>query len=154
MNASRSLGSEFSRRLNGDMRYWIAADAAVTLRQPPSEEQRGAMAELARQGIEETESLETYSMASSDQAADPAVVSVKSVDARLYPWYGTVELEHASRFARRWERTRPLCPALSPNASRCGPATGSSSTEWIFASLQFSPASPTASPPRPIHFPA
>jgi predicted lysophospholipase L1 biosynthesis ABC-type transport system permease subunit len=34
MNASCALGSEFARRLNGDMRHWIAA-AAVTLRQPP-----------------------------------------------------------------------------------------------------------------------
>jgi len=50
MNASRALSSEFSRRLNGDMRHWIAADAAVTLRQPPSEEQRGQLAGLAGQG--------------------------------------------------------------------------------------------------------
>jgi putative ABC transport system permease protein len=105
MNASRALSSEFSRRLNGDMRHWIAADAAVTLRQPPSEEQRGAMAGLARQGIEESESLETYSMASSDQAADPVVVSVRSVDARRYPWYGTVELEP----------NRPLREMLGPD---------------------------------------
>ena len=107
MNASRALGSEFSRRLNGDMRHWIAADAAVTLRQPPSEEQRGELAELARQGIEESESLETYSMASSDQAADPVVVSVRSVDARRYPWYGTVELEP----------NRPLREVLGPDTA-------------------------------------
>jgi putative ABC transport system permease protein len=107
MNASRALSSEFSRRLNGDVRHCIAADAAVTLRQPPSEEQLGAMAGLARQGIEESESLETYSMASSDQAADPVVVSVRSVDARRYPWYGTVELEP----------NRPLREVLGPDTA-------------------------------------
>lgn len=107
MNASRALSSEFSRRLNGDMRHWIAADAAVTLRQPPSEEQRGAMVELARQGIEESDSLETHSTISSDQAADPVVVSVRSVDARRYPWYGTVELEP----------NRPLREALEPDTA-------------------------------------
>jgi putative ABC transport system permease protein len=93
MNASRALGGEFSSRLNGDLRQWIAADATVTLRQPPSEEQDGETVKLAREGIELTESLETFSMASSDQAADPVLVSVKSVDARRYPWYGSVELE-------------------------------------------------------------
>ena len=42
MNAARGLSAEFSLRLNGDMRHWIAADASVTLRQPPTEEQRRA----------------------------------------------------------------------------------------------------------------
>ena len=107
MNASRGLSSEFSRRLNGDMRHWIAADATVTLRQSPSEEQRGSMVELARQGIEASDSLETYSTISSDQAADPVVVSVRSVDARRYPWYGTVELEP----------NRPLREALEPDTA-------------------------------------
>ena len=112
MNASRALSSEFSRRLNSDMRHWIAADAAVTLRQPPSEEQRGEMAGLARQGVEESDSLETYSMASSDRAADPVVVAVRSVDARRYPWYGTVELEP----------NRPLREVLEPDTAVVSPA--------------------------------
>ena len=107
MSAARALNGEFSRRLNGDMRHWIAADAAVTLRQPPSEEQRGEMVELARQGIEESESLEAYSTISSDRAADPAVVSVRSVDARRYPWYGTVELEP----------NRPLQEVFAPDTA-------------------------------------
>jgi putative ABC transport system permease protein len=107
MNAARSVGGEFSRRLHGDMRQWIAADAAVTLRQPPSEEQRVELAELARQGIEESDSLEAYGMASSDRAADPALVSVKSVDPRSYPWYGVVQLEPR----------RPLREALGPDTA-------------------------------------
>ena len=107
MNASRALGGEFSRRLNGDMRHWIAADATVTLRQPPSEEQRGAMTELARQGTEATESLETYSTVSSERAADPVVVSVRSVAGGRYPWYGTVELEP----------NRPLGEVLEPDTA-------------------------------------
>jgi len=106
MNAARSLAGEFSHRLNGDMRQWIAADAAVTLREAPSEEQRAAIAELARHGVEETGSLETFAMVSSLQAADPAVASVRSVDARFYPWYGAVELEPK----------RPLGEALAPDA--------------------------------------
>jgi putative ABC transport system permease protein len=93
INASLAIGSAFADRLNGDMRQWMAADAAVTLRSPPTEEQRAAIAELDGRGIERTESLETYSMASSDQAADPALVSIKEVDPRRYPWYGAVELE-------------------------------------------------------------
>jgi len=107
MSAARSVGDAFSRRLNGDMRQWIAADLAVTLRQPPSEEQRGELDELARQGIEETDSLETYTMASSDQAADPVLISIKSVDPRRYPWYGRVELEPAL----------PLGEALQPDTA-------------------------------------
>jgi len=107
MDASRTVGGEFSRRLNGDMRQWIAADAVVALRQPPSEEQRGALAVLAGQGIEESESLEAYSMTSSDQAADPALVSVRSVDPHRYPWYGAVELEP----------NRPLREALEPDTA-------------------------------------
>jgi len=93
INASLAIGSAFAHRLNGDMRQWMAADAAVTLRSPPTDEQRAAIAELDGRGIERTESLETYSMASSDQAADPVLVSVKEVDPRRYPWYGAVELE-------------------------------------------------------------
>jgi putative ABC transport system permease protein len=93
MNAARGLSAEFSLRLNGDMRHWIAADASVTLRQPPTEEQRRAVAALAGQGVDATESMDAYSMAASEQSADPSVVSVKSVDARFYPWYGAVELE-------------------------------------------------------------
>jgi len=34
MSAARVVASEFTRRLSGDMRQWIAADVAVTLRQP------------------------------------------------------------------------------------------------------------------------
>lgn len=93
INASLAIGSAFAHRLNGDMRQWLAADAAVMLRSPPTDEQRAAIAELDGRGIERTESLETYSMASSDQAADPVLVSVKVVDPRRYPWYGAVELE-------------------------------------------------------------
>ena len=122
MNASRALGSEFSRRLNGDMRHWIAADATVSLRQPPTEEQRGEMAALARQGIDESDSLETYSMASSTQAADPVVVSVRSVDARSYPWYGTVELAPHRRLG---EALQPDTAVVSrPLAERLGVAPG------------------------------
>ena len=93
MTASRAVSAEFARHLRGDMRQWIAADAAVALRQAPSDEQTAAIAGLERQGIEATESLETYGMAASDQAADPALVSVKSVDPFRYPWYGSVRLE-------------------------------------------------------------
>ena len=107
MSAARSVGDAFSRRLNGDMRQWIAADVAVTLRQPPSEEQRGELDELARHGIEETESFETYTMASSDQAADPVAISIKSVDPRRYPWYGRVELDPVL----------PLGEALQPDTA-------------------------------------
>jgi len=107
MAAARAVGGEFSRLLSGDMRQWIAADAAVTLRQPPSEEQRGQLAGLAGQGIEASESLETYSMAFSDRAADPALVSVKSVDPLRYPWYGAVALEPI----------RPLREALEPDTA-------------------------------------
>jgi putative ABC transport system permease protein len=107
MDASRAVGSQFSRCLRGDMRHWIAADAAVTVSQSPSEEQRGELVELARQGIEETESLEAYGMASSDRAADPALVSIRSVDPFRYPWYGAVELEP----------NRPLREALEPDTA-------------------------------------
>ena len=107
MNAARALGSEFSRRLNGDLRQWIAADAAVTLPQAPSEEQRGEMLRLAREGIAASESLEAYTMASSDQAADPVLVSVRGVDPRTYPWYGEVALEPRE----------PLASALQPDTA-------------------------------------
>ncbi len=107
MTAARALAFELSRRLNGDMRNWIAADAVVTLRQALTEEQRAEIGKAARRGFAETESLETYSLASSDEAADPAVVSVRCVDPRYYPWYGTVGLEPAG----------PLSAALAPDAA-------------------------------------
>ena len=107
LNASRAVGGEFAHRLNGDMRQWIAADATVTLAQPPTEEQSGEIAALANQGIEESTSLEAFSMASSEQAADPVLVSVKSVDPRVYPWYGAVQLQPGL----------PLRVALEPDSA-------------------------------------
>jgi len=122
MNASRAVGGEFSLRLKGDMRQWIAADATVTLPQPPSEQQSGEMAALASQGIEITSSLETLTMASSDQAADPALVSVRSVDPRAYPWYGAVQLEPRLPL---WQALRPDSAVVSPSlAERLAVAPG------------------------------
>ena len=107
MTASRTLGSQFSRRLNSDVRQWIAADAAVTLPQPPSEEENTAVLRLSREGIEASESIESFTMAASDHAADPVLVSVRGVDPRTYPWYGEVLLEPR----------QPLRGALGPDTA-------------------------------------
>src|ERR1700694_440977 len=80
MNAARALGAEFSARVIGDMRQWLAGGAVAVVRQAPSEEEAEGLARLSREGVEQTVALETLSAASSAQAADPALISIGIVD--------------------------------------------------------------------------
>ena len=104
MNAARALGSEFSRRLNGDLRQWIAADAAVTLPQAPSEEQRGEMLRLAARASPPANRSRRIPWLRRTRRPTRCWCRFAALTLRTYPWYGEVALEPRE----------PLASALHP----------------------------------------
>ncbi len=74
----------------------MAADLSARMFQQPTAEQQRGLDELAKEGVEVTPVTELLSMASSPKTLDPLLVSLKSVDASKYPFYGSVDLAPAA----------------------------------------------------------
>ncbi|MCC6363760.1 MAG: FtsX-like permease family protein [Bryobacterales bacterium] len=99
MSGARGLSARMRDTLGADARQWIGGDVAVTIKEPPSEEEAARMESLRRAGVQLTVVTETYAMAASETAADPVVVYVKSVDTASYPLYGKIGLEPGESLA-------------------------------------------------------
>ena len=88
----RGFSSSFRGTLLNRARSIMAADlSAQMFQQPTPEEQRG-LDEIAASGVEMTPVTELLSMASAAKTLDPLLVSLKAVNAGMYPFYGNVEL--------------------------------------------------------------
>lgn len=99
----RGFGQAFRAMLLKDARTLMAADLMVRSFDPPGKPQGDAMASLERRGVRYTRITETVSMLFAERAAAPVLVAVKAVDPRVYPFYGTVELEPKATLAATLE---------------------------------------------------
>ena len=88
----RGFSRSFRRLLLRDARTLMAGDLSARIFGLPTAEQETVLDTLRQRGVERTLITETVTMASSDKVADPLLISVKAVDPRAYPYYGTVRL--------------------------------------------------------------
>ena len=77
-------------------RTLMAADMSVRIFGMPTPEQTAALAGLEKRGVRQTWITETFTMASSGAVREPLLVSLKAVDPKVYPFYGTVRLDPAA----------------------------------------------------------
>lgn len=102
----RGFSAAFQDALRHEARTMIAADLTIRQFASPSDAQFRELDAFTRRGVRYTRIMETVSMMSAAAGADPILVSVKAVDPRVYPFYGSVKLDPA----------RPLAEALTPEA--------------------------------------
>src|ERR1039458_8780001 len=96
----RGFSESFRRTLSTEARSLMAGDLSARIFHEPTDEEKGKIAVIERQGtggIRSTWVTETISMASVPPDPVPLLVSLKAVDPGEYPYYGTAELEPGRR---------------------------------------------------------
>jgi putative ABC transport system permease protein len=88
----RGFSTSFRTMLLRDARTLMAADLSARLFALPNENQMAALRALEARGVQSTQVTETVTMVSSAAVPEPILISVKAVDPKLYPFYGTVKL--------------------------------------------------------------
>jgi putative ABC transport system permease protein len=88
----RGFSTSFRTMLLRDARTLMAADLSARLFALPTETQMAALRALEARGVQSTQVTETVTMVSSTPVPEPILISVKAVDPKLYPFYGTVKL--------------------------------------------------------------
>jgi putative ABC transport system permease protein len=83
----------FRRMLLREARTLMAGDISARIFGATSPAQNAALEGLARRGVARTQITETLTMAVSQHAADPLLISIKAVDPYAYPFYGEVKLD-------------------------------------------------------------
>jgi putative ABC transport system permease protein len=91
----RGFSDSFQKTLLGEARTIMAADLSARMFRQPTQQEEQQLNVLASHGIQRTEVSDTVSMVSSPGDPVPLLVSLKAVDPRQYPFYGTVVLEPA-----------------------------------------------------------
>ena len=95
----RGFSWSFRRMLLKDARTLMAGDLSARIFGFPAAQQQTVLDQLARRGVERTWITETVTMAATEHAPDPLLISVKAVDPRAYPFYGEVRLEPPRPFS-------------------------------------------------------
>src|ERR1700722_289221 len=88
----RGFSTSFRTMLLRDARTLMAADLSARLFALPNDNQKAALRGLEARGVQWTWVTETGTMVSSAAVPEPILISVKAVDPKLYPFYGTVKL--------------------------------------------------------------
>ncbi|PWU09351.1 MAG: ABC transporter permease [Terriglobia bacterium] len=88
----RGFSRSFRRMLLSQARTLMAGDLSARVFGLPTPDQQSMLDALANRGVRRTWITETVTMASSLQASDPLLISVKAVDPQVYPFYGEVKL--------------------------------------------------------------
>ncbi len=93
----RGLTDSFRDTLGGQARSLMAADLSAQVPHVPTAEELAKVAGVVREnpGLRTTWTTETVSMASAPPDPVPLLASLKAVDPRQYPYYGTAVLEPA-----------------------------------------------------------
>ena len=94
----RGFSESFKKTLGTEARSLMAGDLSARIYHPPTEQEKGKIADLEKglpAGTESTWVTETISMASVPPDPVPLLVSLKAVDPSQYPYYGSAELEPA-----------------------------------------------------------
>jgi putative ABC transport system permease protein len=89
----RGFSHAFHGLLLREARTLMAADLSLRVFELPSAAQTAVMEDLDRRGVRRTWITETLSMASSGGVSNPLLISIKAVDPRVYPFYGSVKLD-------------------------------------------------------------
>jgi putative ABC transport system permease protein len=96
----RGFSRAFHEMLLTQARTLMAADLSLRVFELPTPQQDGALAELARAGVDRTLITETVTMASANVEKPPMLVSVKAVDPKKYPFYGEIRLSPPAPLSR------------------------------------------------------
>jgi putative ABC transport system permease protein len=107
LSGVRGFSRAFHNLLLREARTLLAADLSVRTFLAPTPTQIAVMQGLEKDGVEYTQVTDTVSMTSTSPDNPPLLVSVKAVDPRKYPFYGTVTLDPA----------QPLGRALTPDTA-------------------------------------
>src|SRR5271168_3055593 len=89
----RGFSDSFQKTLLGEARTIMAADLSARMFRQPTPDEEKQLNALAAQGMDRTEVSDTVSMVSATGDPVPLLVSLKAVDPRKYPFYGTVLLQ-------------------------------------------------------------
>ncbi len=87
-----SAASDARSALRLDSRIWLGGDLAVTTGDALDGNQIAALDGMRASGIDWTLMTWMATSSESDEAADPAVITVKAVDPAAYPYYGAIQL--------------------------------------------------------------
>ncbi len=91
----RGFSSSFRHMLLRQARTLMAGDLSARIFGLPAPEQQSVLDRLTGRGVARTRITETLTMAASQSAADPVLISIKAVDPLAYPFYGEVRLDPA-----------------------------------------------------------
>ena len=89
----RAFSRAFRGMLLGNARTLMAGDMSLRIFGMPAPEQEGVLRRLEARGVRRTLITETVTMAASAAVPEPLLISLKAVDPRVYPFYGTVKLD-------------------------------------------------------------
>src|ERR1700677_4999396 len=92
----RGFSESFKKTLGTEARSLMAGDLSARIYHPPTEQEKGKIANLEKglpAGTESTWVTETISMASVPPDPVPLLVSLKAVDPAEYPYYGKAILD-------------------------------------------------------------
>ncbi len=88
----RGFSESFRTMLLRDARTLMAADLSARQFALPDAPQTATLNSLAARGVVWTRVTETVTMVSSPAVPEPVLVSVKAIDPKVYPFYGTLQL--------------------------------------------------------------
>ena len=94
----RGFSSAFRRMLLKEARTLMAGDISARQFIAPTPAQQSMLEALGRDGVRYTWLTETITMAASEKASDPLLVSIKAVDPTAYPFYGELVFEPKFHF--------------------------------------------------------
>jgi putative ABC transport system permease protein len=95
----RGFGRAFRTLLLEEARSLMAADLSVRVFELPGPDQQKVLDELIAGGARHTRITETVSVVAASYDAAPVLVSLKAVDAAVYPFYGELKLAPPLRLA-------------------------------------------------------
>ena len=91
----RGFSSSFRETLLERARSILAADLSARTTMQPTPNEAAGLEQVQAGGMQMTTVTELLSMVSAARTLDPLLVSLKAVDPRQYPYYGTVDLQPA-----------------------------------------------------------
>ncbi len=92
LSGVRGFSDGFGATLLREARTIMAADVSVRIFGLPNDEQDKILQGLQARGAQYTRITETVTMANTATHPEPLMVSLKAVDPKAYPYYGTVKL--------------------------------------------------------------
>src|SRR5688572_8255999 len=93
----RGFSQSFKSMLLREARSVMAADVSLRIFGDTTAEQEALLTTLASRKAVNTRVTETMSMVSSGASPDPVLVTLKAVDPKYFPFYGTLVLNPAAK---------------------------------------------------------